>query len=96
MFTPDNTSATTSIMLPDENETLANVSMLVPIGTNSIGLNELIGAPYNYWEDGDGQGNNGIESTDSLSLSTTDKHDNSVSRGDILDICKPPLLNGIN
>ena len=61
-YLPNNNSATNPIVLPDINETLINVNMLVPTNTDSIALNTLIGAPYNYWrdDDGDGQGSNGI------------------------------------
>lgn len=59
-------------MLPKNGETLADVGMMVPTTTYSIELNKLIGDPYNYWgDDGDGQGDNGIDATGSLSLSIT-------------------------
>lgn len=53
-YSPNNNSATNPIVLPDINETLINVNMLVPTNANSIALNTLIGAPYNYWRDDDG------------------------------------------
>ncbi|OCG06701.1 hypothetical protein A9G13_10615 [Gilliamella sp. wkB178] len=87
-----NTSATTAIVLPNAGETLADVQMLVPTTANSIALNDLISAPYNYWgdDDGDGQGTNGITATGNLSVSITDKDNQAVSRSASLDLCKAP------
>ena len=63
--------------------------MLVPRDTNSIALSSLIGTPYNYWgdDDGDGQGIDGITATGSLKLSIVDKNYNSVARNKVLTIC---------
>ncbi|OCG07970.1 hypothetical protein A9G13_07140 [Gilliamella sp. wkB178] len=88
-----NTStATNPIVLPRAGDTLANVQMFVPITTNSIALNALIGTPYNYWgdDDGDGQGTNGITATGNLTVTITDKDNQAVSRSATLDLCKAP------
>ncbi|MCX8728444.1 hypothetical protein [Gilliamella sp. B2838] len=87
-----NTSATTPIVLPNAGETLADVQMLVPTLANSIALSALIGAPYNYWgdDDGDGQGTNGITVTGNLSVRITDKDNQAVSRSATLNICQAP------
>ncbi|OCG09074.1 hypothetical protein A9G13_03185 [Gilliamella sp. wkB178] len=87
-----NTSATTPIVLPDVGQTLADVQMLVPTTANSITLNDLISAPYNYWgdDDGDGQGANGVTATGDLTVSITDKDNQVVSRSASLDICQAP------
>ncbi|OCG01371.1 hypothetical protein [Gilliamella sp. wkB112] len=93
VITPENnTSATTPIELPNTSETLADVQMLVPTTADSITLNELIGAPNNYWgdDDGDGLGANGITVSGSLSVSITDNMNNKVSRSATLDICQAP------
>ena len=66
--------------------------MLVPTNTNSIALSSLIGTPYNYWgdDDGDGQGINDITATGSLSLTIVDKYNQAVARNEVLTICKSP------
>ncbi|MWN06788.1 hypothetical protein GQ598_10680 [Gilliamella sp. Pas-s95] len=85
-------SASNPIVLPNKGETLSDISMLVPPSTNSITLDTLIGAPYNYWgdDDGDGQGANGVTATGILSVTFTDKSDRAVNRSDTLDICSAP------
>ncbi|WP_238785927.1 hypothetical protein [Gilliamella sp. ESL0254] len=88
-----NTStATDPIALPNEGETLANVGMFIPTSTDSIELKELINGSYNFWsdDDGDGQGENGLTATGSLSISFTDRHNQRVSRNHVLDICGAP------
>ncbi len=91
-YSPNNNSATNPIVLPEMNETLINVNMLVPTNVDSIALNTLIGAPYNYWwdDDGDGQGSNGIAVTGNLTLTITDKNNKKVLRNTALDICNAP------
>ena len=63
-YTPSDThsSITKPIELPIAGQTFADIGMLVPTNTNSIALSSLIGTPYNYWgdDDGDGQGINDI------------------------------------
>ncbi|MBI0118717.1 hypothetical protein, partial [Gilliamella sp. W8129] len=62
-FTPTtNDSSDNPIELPVEGQSFADIGMLVPTDTNSIALSSLIGTPYNYWgdDDGDGQGVNGV------------------------------------
>ncbi|OCG13872.1 hypothetical protein A9G24_07130 [Gilliamella sp. App6-5] len=57
----DNSSFNTPITLPSEAKTFADIQTLVPLAGNShyprIDLNNLIGEPYNYWGDADGDGN---------------------------------------
>ena len=66
--------------------------MLVPRNTNSIALSSLIGTPYNYWgdDDGDGQGVNGVTATGSLNLSIVDKFNRAVIRNEVPTMCKAP------
>ncbi|MBI0113081.1 MULTISPECIES: hypothetical protein [unclassified Gilliamella] len=66
--------------------------MLVPRNTDSIALSSLIGAPYNYWgdDDGDGQGIDGVTATGSLKLSIVNKWNLVVARNEVLDICRAP------
>ena len=88
-----NTSTSTNpIKLPKDGQSFADIGMLIPTTTDSITLNDLIGAPYNYWgdDDGDGQGVNGITATGSLSVSITDKNNQTVSRSTVLNICYAP------
>ncbi|MWP60956.1 hypothetical protein [Gilliamella sp. Pas-s25] len=57
----DNSSLNSPITLPDEARTFADIQTLVPLTGNShyprIDLNNLIGDPYNYWGDAEGDGN---------------------------------------
>ncbi|MBI0061718.1 hypothetical protein H3T83_10990 [Gilliamella sp. M0320] len=90
-FTPttNNSSSTNPIELPVAGQSFADIGMLVPTDTNSIELSSLIGTPYNYWgdDDGDGQGVNGITATGSLRLSIVDKNNRAVARNEVLTIC---------
>ena len=93
-FTPttNNSSSTNPIVLPVTGQSFNDIGMLVPRNTDSIALSSLIGAPYNYWgdDDGDGQGVNGITATGSLKLSIVNKWGLVVARNEVLDICKAP------
>ncbi|OCG03724.1 hypothetical protein A9G19_04875 [Gilliamella apis] len=101
-FTPttNNSSSTNPIVLPVAGQSFNDIGMLVPRNTDSIALSSLIGTPYNYWgdDDGDGQGVNGITATGSLKLSIVDKNNQAVARNEVLTICKAPykltLSNG--
>ncbi|OTQ50244.1 hypothetical protein B6C96_09185 [Gilliamella apis] len=101
-FTPttNNSSYYNPIELPVDGQSFADIGMLVPTDTNSIALSSLIGTPYNYWgdDDGDGQGVNGVTATGSLNLSIVDKNNRAVARSEVLTICKAPykltLSNG--
>ncbi|OTQ71672.1 hypothetical protein B6C90_11145 [Gilliamella apis] len=91
IFTPttNNSSSTNPIELPVAGQSFNDIGMLVPRNTISIGLSSLIGAPYNYWgdDDGDGQGDNGVTATGSLWVSIVDKNNQAVSRNEVLTIC---------
>ena len=92
-FTPaTNNSRDNPIVLPVAGQSFLDIGMLVPTNTDSIALSSLIGPPYNYWgdDDGDGQGINGITVTGSLSLSIVDKNNQAVSRNTVLTICNAP------
>ena len=101
-FTPttNNSSSTNPIELPVAGQSSADIGMLVPRNTNSIALSSLIGTPYNYWgdDDGDGQGVNGVTATGSLNLSIVNRWNQPVSRNEVLNVCKAPykltLSNG--
>lgn len=100
-ITPATNSSTTTnpIELPNTGESFTDIKMLVPATTNSITLNTLISTPNNYWgdDDGDGKGVNGIKATGSLSVSITDKDNQVVSRGTVLNLCNAPyklMLSG--
>ena len=92
-FTPTtNNSSDNPIVLPVAGQSFNDIGMLVPRNTNSIALSSLIGTPYNYWgdDDGDGQGIDGITATGSLNLSIVDNFNNPVARNEVLTICKAP------
>ncbi|MDF7666869.1 hypothetical protein PT273_03240 [Orbaceae bacterium ESL0727] len=55
-LTHNPSSATNPIVLPVAGQTLADVQMVVPTNVDSIALNSLIAAPYNYWRDDNGDG----------------------------------------
>ena len=83
-----NRSSTAPIVLPNLGETLADVNMAVPIGSNSVKLSSLIGAPYNYW--GDDDGDDDFTISGDLNLIITDKNNQNVARNARLDICNAP------
>ena len=95
-FTPTtNDSINHPIELPVAGQSFKDIGMLVPTDThsNSIELSSLIGKPYNYWgdDDGDGQGvYYGVTVTGNLKLTIVDKDDNRVARNEVLTICKAP------
>ena len=92
-FTPTtNNSSYNPIVLPVAGQSFNDIGMLVPTNTDSIALSSLIGTPYNYWgdDDGDGQGIDGVTATGSLNLSIYDKDNNPVARNEVLNICKAP------
>ncbi len=88
-YTPStNTSSTTPIELPVIGQSFADINMLMPTDTNEVELSALIGSPYYYW--GDDDGDDDITATGSLSLSIVDKYDQAVSRNTVPEICKAP------
>ncbi|PXY93251.1 hypothetical protein [Gilliamella apis] len=100
-FTPTTTNSIDNpIELPVAGQSFNDIGMLVPTNTDSIALSSLIGTPYNYWgdDDGDGQGVNGITATGSLNLSIVDKNNRAVARNEVLTSCNSPykltLSNG--
>ena len=86
-YTPSNNPSSSSrpIVLPVEGQSFADIGMLVPTDTNSVALSSLIGPPYNYW--GDDDGDSGVTATGSLSLSIVDKNNRPVSRDTVLTTC---------
>ena len=95
-FTPttNDSSFDNPIELPVIGQSFNDIGMLVPTDTNSIALSSLIGTPYNYWgdDDGDGQGIDGITATGSIKLSIVDRKGQPVARNEVLDICKAPYI----
>ena len=92
-FTPTTTNSIDNpIELPVAGQSFNDIGMLVPRNTNSIALSSLIGTPYNYWgdDDGDGQGDNGVTATGSLWLSIVDKNGRVVARNEVLTSCNSP------
>ncbi|PXY93817.1 hypothetical protein DKK77_04185 [Gilliamella apis] len=92
-FTPTtNNSSDNPIVLPVIGQSFNDIGMLVPRDTDSIALSSLIGTPYNYWgdDDGDGQGVNGVTATGSLNLSIVDKNNRAVARNEVLTSCNSP------
>ena len=89
-YTPSNNTSSSSrpIELPTAGESFADIGMLVPTDTNSVALSSLIGPPYNYW--GDDDGDSGVTATGSVSLSIVDKYGQSVSRSTVPEICNAP------
>ncbi|OCF95212.1 hypothetical protein A9G16_00870 [Gilliamella apicola] len=91
-FTPTtNDSRNHPIVLPVAGQSFKDIGMLVPTNTDSIALSSLIGAPYNYWGDDDGDGKDvyygDITATGSLKLSIVDKDGNPVARNEVLTSC---------
>ncbi|OCF97508.1 hypothetical protein [Gilliamella apicola] len=93
-FTPttNNSSSTNPIELPVVGQSSADIGMLVPRNTRSIALSSLIGTPYNYWgdDDGDGQGIDGVTATGSLNVLINNGWGGLVARNEVLTICSSP------
>ena len=89
-YTPSTNPSSSSapIVLPVAGQSFADIGMLVPTDTNSVALSSLIGPPYNYW--GDDDGDSVVSATGSLSLSIVDKNNQSVSRNSVLTVCNAP------
>jgi hypothetical protein len=81
-------SPSNPISLPNVGDDFTNIDMLVPVGSDTVSLNTLIGPPNNYWKDDDGDGD--VTATGDLTLTITDKDSNPVTRSEVLDICKSP------
>ncbi len=89
-YTPSNNPSSSSrpIELPTAGESFADIGMLVPTDTNSVELSTLIGSPYNYW--GDDDGDSDVTATGFISLSIVDKYNQTVSRSTVPTLCKAP------
>ena len=88
-YTPStNISSITPIVLPVAGQSFADIGMFVPTNTDSVTLSTLIGPPYNYW--GDDDGDSDVTVTGMLSLSIIDKNNQAVSRSTVPEICKAP------
>jgi hypothetical protein len=85
-------SAANPIQLQYANINFTQIGMYIPSNTSSVALSTLIGPPYYYWgdDDGDGQGSGGITATGNLTLSIVDKEGKAVDRRGTLDICSAP------
>ncbi|OTQ77110.1 hypothetical protein [Gilliamella apis] len=84
----NNSNSSHAILLPVAGQSFADIDMLVPTNVNAIPLSTLIGTPYNYWNDDDGDGDFTV--TGKLHLSILDKFDRPVTRDDVPTICKAP------
>ncbi|PXZ04625.1 hypothetical protein [Gilliamella apicola] len=93
-FTPETNSSSLDdpLTLPEVGQSFADINMLIPTNTDSIDLSLIIGPPFNFWgdDDGDGQGINGISATGSLNLSIVDRNGQAVTRNTVLEPCKAP------
>ncbi|WP_165596321.1 hypothetical protein [Gilliamella apis] len=84
----NNSNSSDAILLPVAGQSFADIDMLVPTNVNAIPLSTLIGTPYNYWNDDDGDGDFTV--TGKLHLSILDKFDRPVTRNNVPTICKAP------
>ena len=84
----NNSNSSHAILLPVAGQSFADIDMLVPTNVNAIPLSTLIGTPYNYWNDDDGDGDFTV--TGKLYLSILDKFDRPVTRNNVPTICKAP------
>ncbi|PXY92414.1 hypothetical protein [Gilliamella apis] len=84
----NNSNSSDAILLPVAGQSFADIDMLVPTNVNAIPLSTLIGTPYNYWNDDDGDGDFTV--TGQLHLSILDKFDRPVTRNNVPTICKAP------
>jgi hypothetical protein len=76
------------IELQVPNISFSDINMLVPVDSNAVSLNTLIGPPNNYWKDDDGDDN--ATATGQLTLSIRDNEGHIVTRSETLNICKSP------
>ncbi|MCX8597057.1 hypothetical protein, partial [Gilliamella sp. B3493] len=88
-YTPSTNTSSSSepIVLPVAGQSLARVNMFVPVNTNSVTLTRLVDT-YKYW--GDNDGDTDVTATGNLSLSVTDKYNQTVSRHAVLGHCGAP------
>ena len=84
----NNSNSSHAILLPVAGQSFADIDMLVPTNVNAIPLSTLIGTPYNYWNDDDGDDDFTV--TGQLHLSILDKFDRPVTRNNVPTICKAP------
>ncbi|MCO6550371.1 MAG: hypothetical protein J6580_06795, partial [Gilliamella sp.] len=85
--TTNTSSFSNPIVLPNDSDTFANVDMIVPPFINTVSLNDLV-ITRNFWQDDDGDGNVTVKGD--ITLSITDKNNQTVNRNDTLDICNAP------
>lgn len=90
VITPASNASTPEnpIELPEINQSANDISMLIPVNKNSVAINDLIGAPYLYGRDDDGD--DGMTASGTLSIVITDKYDKKIDRGDVFSICRAP------
>ncbi|MDF7667401.1 hypothetical protein PT273_06035 [Orbaceae bacterium ESL0727] len=84
-------SASNPIELPAVGQTMANVSMIVPTDRMSVNLSDLIGSPYNYGKDDNGD--TFSSASGSVNLTITDATGQSVARNTtlyVLPTCSNP------
>ena len=86
-YTPSTNPSSSSrpIALPVVGQSFVDIGMLIPTNTNSVALSSLIGPPYNYWADDDGDSD--VTATGTLNLSIVDKNNQPVSRDTVLTTC---------
>lgn len=87
------TDRNTAIELPEKNQSFEDIVIsLLPPTETSIDVSTVLGAPYNYWGDdeGDGQGDNGIQASGNISVTILDRNQLSVPRNEVLEACKAP------
>jgi hypothetical protein len=89
VISPQNnpSSPSDAIGLPAPNMSFAEIGMLVPPNVSSVALSTLIGPPYNYVRDDDGDS---ITAAGDLYLSIVDKNNNLVARNHVLSVCDAP------
>ncbi|MCO6554628.1 MAG: hypothetical protein J6572_06420 [Gilliamella sp.] len=90
-LTPQNnsSSSTNPIELPASGQSFENIDMIVPTSTNSVNLSDLVA--QGNWGDDDGDGQDGgVMAEGSITLSITDKNNQTVSRNEVLTISNAP------
>lgn len=90
-FTPQNnpSSSTSPIELSEMKQSFNDIDMLVPSTTDSISISDLV--TQGKWADDDGDGKEGsITASGNITLSITDKNNQTVNRSDILTMCNAP------
>ncbi|MDF7670752.1 hypothetical protein PT276_06005 [Orbaceae bacterium ESL0721] len=76
------------IELPKDKQSFNDITMTIPSGLNQIALNDLV--HNRYWGDDNGDGENGVNATGSVTMAITNVRGEDINRADLLNACDAP------